>query len=182
VTDENEQDRPDLEHGEPAETPPPQPTFVPMPPPMEAEPAAVPAPTAVTVSFWIWIAGAALSVVGAILTVANRGALLASLHKNPPAGVKPDQYESLVNASVTTSVIVAVVFAGLYVFFAYKIKAGRTWARTTLTALTVLSVLFNLFFGASVSTYISVLVAVVAVGLLYTPNARMFFAAARTRL
>ena len=180
MTDENEQDKPDPVFNEPASVPPQVP-FAPMPPPREAEQPTPPTPVWVTVSFWIWIAGAALSVIGAIYTIANRNTALAQMRQNAPTGISPQEYETVVNTVVTASAAVAVVFAGLYVFFAYKVRAGRPWARTVLTVLTVVGVLFDLFFGGSASTYLSVLISVIAVGLLYLPSSRAFFAAGRVR-
>jgi hypothetical protein len=136
-------------------------------------------PRPVLVSFWIWIAGAVILVLGGLLTLAERNMILANYRAHPPAGVPLDQLPSQVNQLIAVSLVVAVVFAALYVFFAYRIRAGRNWARTVLTVLTVLSVLYYLTVGASIYTYLSLLISVVAVVLLYVPGAREFFQANR---
>jgi hypothetical protein len=83
-----------------------------------------------------------------------------------------------VTVSLVFVAIVGIVFAGLYLLFAFKARAGRNWARITLTVLTVLRVVV-LAIGFSLLSALSALVAVVAVVLLFLPASNQFFAASK---
>jgi hypothetical protein len=165
----------------PAAPPPPDVAGLgPMPAAADATAAGGPqTPRPVVVSFWIWILGAALSVVGGIITITHKNAIVQQLRDQRPQGITPDQYEAYASNFVTVSVIEAVVFAVLYVFFAYQVKSGKNWARIVLAVVTVLGVLSVLYSAGTVSTYISLLASVVAVILLYLPSSRAFFDAHR---
>lgn len=169
----------------------PRPDWTPQPaPPIAAPPInldndadRIAPPTPVLVSFWIWIAGAALSVIGGVIEIFQRNAIINSLAKAKPAGVSRDQYPQIANLTITVTVIVALVFAALYVLFAFRIREGRNWARGVLTVLTVLGVVYDVLDvnSLSLSTIVSALIAIVAVILLYVPASSAFFAAVRAR-
>jgi hypothetical protein len=79
-------------------------------------------------------------------------------------------------------VVIALAFAGLYVLFAFKARAGRNWARIALTVLTALGVLALVIGGFSVVGILSTVVSVVAVVLLFLPASNQHFAAQQARL
>ncbi|MBW4715850.1 hypothetical protein [Saccharothrix obliqua] len=156
--------------------------YIPPPPPLSASELqgsgggpALPVPKEVQISFWIWIAGAALSVLGSLLALTQRDAIAQVLRESPQSrGLSPDEFDAAVTASILFAVVIGLVFAGLYVLFAFKARAGRNWARVVLTVLTALSLL-ALVTGASVSGLLTSLASVVAVVLLYMPNAKAYF-------
>jgi uncharacterized membrane protein (DUF2068 family) len=72
-----------------------------------------------------------------------------------------------------------VVFGALYVVLAFMIRAGRNWARLSVTAVVVVFGVFDILNGPDVVTLISVLIELVAVGLLYLQRSKDFFAAVK---
>ena len=52
--------------------------------------------------------------------------------------------QSVINFVRVFAVVVFVIVAGLYLLFAFKMKAGRNWARITLTVLGILGVLTSI--------------------------------------
>ncbi|MBB5954727.1 hypothetical protein FHS29_001297 [Saccharothrix tamanrassetensis] len=162
--------------------------YIPPPPPLseselQGSPAAgdrhVPVPKEVQASFWIWIAGAVLSVVGALLALTQREEIARALRDSPQSGqLSPAEFDAAVTFSLLFAVAIGVVFAGLYVLFAFKARAGRNWARVVLTVLTALGLL-SLLFGPSLFGVVTSLLSVVAVVLLYMPNSKAYFDAVK---
>jgi hypothetical protein len=137
------------------------------------------APLPVQVAFWIWVASAVLSLVLAVLTPQQKSDIINALNNAKPAGIAPNQYEQYANTLITVSIVTLVLFAALYVFFAYKVRAGRNWARMTLTVLMVLGVAYDAYTGTLLSSGIGLLISAVGVILVYFPSASAYFAANR---
>jgi hypothetical protein len=95
-------------------------------------------PGSVNGAFAIFVLAAVWAVVSVIL-VFNSSIWDAALARARLDGVDTTDVESLVNVVKTTAIAFAVIFAALYVFFAFKMRAGRNWARITLTVLAALS-------------------------------------------
>ena len=74
--------------------------------------------------------------------------------------------------------IIGVVLAALMVFFAFKARAGRNWARITLTVLGALVLLYHLF-GFSLLGLVIVLVVAAAVVTMYLPASKAYFDSAK---
>ncbi|HET9138686.1 hypothetical protein [Actinophytocola sp.] len=100
--------------------------------------------------------------------------------------------ESDVDAAVTFSivftVIVGLIFMGLFLLFAYKMRAGRNWARITLTvlgALGIISSLANLRLAGGLELVISLIQAAVILGaivFMYRSDSNQYYnASARAR-
>ena len=138
----------------------------------------LPTPTPVQVSFWLWVVTVVLSLIGAVVGFTQRDALMTALRAANVQHLTEDQRQAAATVSLAVAAVIAVVFAGLYLLFAFKARAGRNWARITLTVLTVLRVLF-LFAGFSVLAVISVVAAVAATVLLFLPEANQFFTASK---
>jgi hypothetical protein len=136
-------------------------------------------PVPVLVAFWIWIASAVLSLVSAVLTPREKSEIVNALNTNKPQGLPPSQYEQYANTLITVSIVTLVLFAALYVFFAYKVRAGRNWARLTLTVLMIIGVAYDAYTGTLLSSGIGLLISAVAVILVYLPPASAYFAAHR---
>jgi hypothetical protein len=160
--------------------------YIPPPPPLsESElsgtPAATrpPVPNEVQISFWIWIAGAVLSILGALYSLTQRDQFAEALRNTPQASqLSPEEFDAAVSASLLFAVVLGVVFAGLYILFALQMRAGKNWARVVLTVLTALS-LVSMLFGASLLGLFTALISVVAVVMLYMPNAKAYFDAVK---
>ncbi|MEU4739466.1 hypothetical protein AB0G02_03235 [Actinosynnema sp. NPDC023658] len=162
---------------------PPQQPYTPAPPPLsESELAgypgqaapSVPEPKEVRLSFFLWIAGAVLLLVSAILVITQRDVAIQEARKTNTAGVTPDQLESAVTAVLWGLVVVGVVLAALMALFAVKARAGRNWARIALTVLGVIVALYHLI-GFSLLGLLIVLVVVAAVVTMYLPASKAYF-------
>ena len=91
------------------------------------------------------------------------------------------QIDQAVNVTMITAVVIAVVIAGLYLLFAFKLRAGRNWARIVLTVLAALQLLSVLTGQSTIGGYLAVLAAVVGVVLSFTGPSNAYFAAAKAQ-
>jgi hypothetical protein len=149
------------------------------------------APGSVKGAFLIYLIAALLALIGIVL------ALTSDVWKNAIAsgGVTTSglSVESAVTIAKVTTVIVGVIFLGLYLLFAFKMRAGRNWARIVLTVLSGLSILSSFSASASVtvngevykssstqaSGVIGGILAVVAIVLMYLSSSNQYFAATK---
>lgn len=138
----------------------------------------LPAPTPVQVSFWLWVATAVVGVIGAVVVFTRRDAAVDAARAANVQHLTDAQLQAAVTVGLVVAALFAVVFAGLYLLFAFKARAGRNWARITLTVLTVLDVLL-LATSFTVLSALSTLVAVVAAVLLFLPASNQFFTASK---
>jgi uncharacterized membrane protein (DUF2068 family) len=144
---------------------------------LSSEPARKP-PLPVVCSFWILIASAALRVFIVVLTLASWNSLINQQLTNLPANTTVAQERAAMHTYLTFNVVLDLVFAALYVLFAYRIRSRRNWARLVITAIVVLFGLFDIFSGTDPITLVTILVELAAVALLYVPSAREYFAPA----
>jgi hypothetical protein len=133
----------------------------------------------VRVSFWILLFSALLRFFFAVVTIATWNSLVDQALRDLPANVTAAQMRTEMHTLLTANLVLDIVFGLLYVLFAYMVRAGRNWARLTVTAIVVVFGLFDILNGTDVFTLISVLLELVAVGLLYAPTSRAFFAAVK---
>ncbi len=143
------------------------------------QPTSLRPPVPVLVAFWIWIAGAVLSLVFAVITVREKAAIVDALTRAKPPNIAPSQYGEYANVLITTTIVTLVLFAALYVFFAYKVRAGRNWARITITVLVIIGAAYDAYTGTLLSSGVGLLISLVAVILVYLPSASAYFAAHR---
>lgn len=132
-------------------------------------------PLQVRVSFWILIVSAALRFLIAVLLVVSWNRLIDNALAQIPVGTTPAQLRSEMHTYLIANLALDLVFGGLYVLFAYMVRAGRNWARLTITAIVVVFGLYDLLEGSDLITVASVLVELVAIGLLYVPASREYF-------
>jgi hypothetical protein len=150
--------------------------------PVESEPTAesaspvVTAPTTVRVSFWILMFSALLRFFFAMVTAVTWNSLVDRAVQTLPAGVTAAQMRSEMHTLLIANIVLDVVFGVLYVLFAYMVRAGRNWARLAVTAVVLVFGLFDILNGTDVFTLFSVLLELVAVGVLYAPTSRAYFA------
>lgn len=123
-----------------------------------------------------------MSVIGALFAFTQRDTLLEEARKRPDAGgLSETELDTVVTIGLIVGVVIAILFAGLYVLFAFKARAGRSWARIVLAVLTALGVLALVIGGISIAGVLSTVVAMVAVVLLFLPASNQYFAAGQTR-
>jgi hypothetical protein len=173
-----------------------RPAFEPMPSapaPSEREVAgySLPRPKSVDNAFMLWLISVGISVLSIIVTLTiGRSDIEAGARdslKNSNKSFTEDDVSSLTNISIAIAVVISLIFIGLYLLFAYKMRAGRNWARITLTVLGALGIVFTL---ASLSSsggveiavrVIQAVVVVVAIYFMFRPDSNQYFNAARTR-
>lgn len=126
--------------------------YEPMPsaPPVDPRehPGAPARPKSVETAFMLWVINSALSLLGLVVTLlfdrdALRAAARTSLEGSGTSFTEA-QLDQAVNASLIFTGVVAVLFFALYLLFAFKMRAGRNWARIVLTVLGGLSIVLNL--------------------------------------
>ncbi|HKN53234.1 MAG TPA: hypothetical protein VJX66_12065 [Amycolatopsis sp.] len=135
-------------------------------------------PRPVAISFWVWLAASVVIVAGQIYTVLNKQAIIDDLTKRTRETGKqfdPAQLASGTTTLIWTLFVGGVVFAALLMLFAYKAREGTRSARTVLTGLAVLSVLFQLLFLQGLFADVSALLLVIALVLLYLPRVAEYF-------
>ncbi|WP_309118003.1 hypothetical protein [Saccharothrix sp.] len=138
-----------------------------------------PVPNEVRIAFWIWVAGAALFLLSAVYTLTQRDQFVEAVRQTPEAqGLSPEAFDAAVTASWMLAVVASAVLGGLFVLFAYQVRAGKGWARVVLAVLTAAVLLFVLF-GPSLLGLLIALMSVVAVVMLYMPNAKEYFDAVK---
>jgi hypothetical protein len=142
-----------------------------------------PPPRELAISFWCYVAAAAIVLIGGLIYLSAKQAFLDTLRANT-SGLTDSQLQTAANAAIGFFVVLAVIIAGLYLLFAYKLRAARSWARTALTVVVALHLLILLFIlgGTAVGYNISALAAILGCVLSYLPNSRAYLAASRQQL
>lgn len=154
-------------------------------PPAEAQQAPEP-PTEVQAGFWGFLVSALIVLVSGLLIIGQRDQLADASRKAVRENgqrVSDAQLDTFVTASVITTIVIAVIIAGLYVLFAFKARAGRNWARIVLTIIAVLA-LIGLAFGGGGGSVLGIIGRVLAIAsavALYLPNSNHYFTAAKAR-
>ncbi|WP_103351874.1 hypothetical protein [Amycolatopsis sp. CA-128772] len=135
-------------------------------------------PRPVTVSFWLWLAGGVLLILGYVQLMAGKSAVIDRYVKgttNPK--ISPQMIADGVTAMLWYLLVGSAVFTLLFLLFAYKAREGTRSARTVLTVLPIVMVLL-IFTFAPVLTYltlVAVLLFVIALVLLYLPSVAGYF-------
>jgi hypothetical protein len=150
----------------------------------------------VKLAFYDWLLMTALSVVTLIVTLNSPIwdlAVQAGLRQANTQGGVAINASSLVTTTKIIIVVVFGIFAALYLFFAFMMYGGRNWARIVLTvlgALTVLTAVTPTTGSVTVNgttytatnygiNWISGILAVVAIVLMYLPQSNIYFKAAK---
>ena len=160
----------------------------PAPPPntYPAGPAVRPAtPGSVTGAFVIYLLAAIVSILGIVLVVTSN-VWSRAIAENNTSGVDT---QTLVNTAKIVTVVVGLIFVALYLLFAFKMRAGRNWARIVLTVLSALSIISAFSATSSVtvnghvyrvssqqaSGWIGTVLAILAIVLMYLPASNAYF-------
>jgi hypothetical protein len=138
----------------------------------------------VNIAFWLYVAGAVLSVISGIITIAvitaSRADQVRIIEQQGTNlnGATPQQVaDAAVAVIVTWSIITLLFWAITFVLFAFFMRRGANWARIILTVLTVLSAL-NILTGYG-SGFIQFAATVVAVVLMWLRPSSEYFAAVK---
>jgi hypothetical protein len=154
-------------------------------------------PVTVTAAFWCWIAVIAAWAVSLIILLTSSAwdqALAAatnSANRSSTSTVVVDA-QSVINFVRVFAVVVFVIVAGLYLLFAFKMRAGRNWARITLTVLGILGVLGSItpssrsvtvngqvYESSSGPGWVTAVLTLAAVVLMFVGGANEFFTASK---
>ena len=154
---------------------------------------AVPAerPKSVDNAWMLWMIGAGISLLSLIfIFTVDADAITDQARKtleNQNKSFTQQDVDDAASLFKITGVIFSLIFIGLFVLFAYKMRAARNWARITLTVLGALSVVSTLFGLSSASglhlvvALIQMVLILVAVYFMYRPDANQYFAARKAR-
>ena len=162
-----------------------------MPPVQEGFPATGPvgaAPREVDVSFWLWVTGFVLGLIGLFVfwgdfdTIRDTAIEEASRQaQREGRTLDEEQLRNGINAVLVGGVVIGLIAAAVQLLIAWFMRKGRNWARIVLTVLGVLGVFAGLFSLPSQSgsqlglSAIHLLVLAGAVVAMYLPAANAWF-------
>ncbi|SDN16282.1 hypothetical protein [Allokutzneria albata] len=147
-------------------------------------------PREVLISFWAWVAVAALEVVLIPLVLADRRLLTDEALDEERAGavlrgdtLPLDSGMVRFGAGIVIGVVCVVVLAlaAAYVWFALRMLAGRGWARAVLIGLTVISAVSSFWADTDWYGMSMVGLSVFATLLMVMPTANTYFSQCRSR-
>ncbi|MDR6200047.1 hypothetical protein QE374_001956 [Microbacterium sp. SORGH_AS428] len=125
-------------------------------------------PTAVTASFWLWIASVALSAISILTSLANGSYAVVDVGGNA----------QVADAVGPAAAIIGLAGgAALRILFAVYMLRGRNWARIVLLILAIIAVLAGLpaFAAGNIVDILIVVVALAAAVLMYLPTSNPYF-------
>ena len=156
----------------------------------EGRPALPAAPGSVKGAFLIYLVAALLAALGIVLSLTSN-----IWDQAVAAGANTSGLDTrtLVNTAKIATVVVGVILLGLYLLFAFKMRAGRNWARIVLTVLSALSILSSARGSSSVTVngttyssstsqatgWIGTVLAIVAIVLMFLPASNAYFNASK---
>ena len=131
-------------------------------------------PGTIILSFFGFLAATVTTIAGAIFLATSGPALEEELRRRDTS-LSDSELDAAVTLTQGAGIAVAAVIVLGYLWLAFKLKAGRNWARVVLTVLTLVQIGF-LFVGgtADVLSYVSCAVAVLAVVLSYLPASNAY--------
>lgn len=147
------------------------------------QPTAAPArPSTVEGAFWAFIASTVIGLVGGLLIFGNHDSIADALrnsNRQSGRGLTDTQIDQAVNIAMVTAVVIAVIIAALYLLFAFKLRAGRNWARIVLTVLTALQLISLLVGQNTIVGFVAVVAAIVGVVLSFMTPSNAYFSAGK---
>lgn len=129
------------------------------------------APTAVRTSFWCWVLLALINILGAIILMAGGGGALFAGVDDTDIAVDG---ESVTSTILLATGIIVLVLALIQVWLAFRMRAGRNWARIALTIVGI-AALASMFTAGGAYPWITAAATLVAtIGMLMPANADWF--------
>src|ERR1051325_3495908 len=92
-------------------------------------------PRTIIAAFFGFLVSTVSAIAGGLLVLSARDEIAAALRRSDPA-LAPDQLDRLTLVAQAVPVAIAAVIAVVYLWLSFKLKAGRNWARVTLTVFT----------------------------------------------
>lgn len=138
-------------------------------------------PKPVQVSFWLWIVAAVVLVAGYIVLLLARQPLVDELARANPQ-LPHDTVVSRITGLLVWLLVGATSFAAFFVLFAWKARQGTRSARTVLTVLIGVVLLFQLLLRTYTGiSLIATLIGLIALALMYIPPVQGYFPKAGRR-
>jgi hypothetical protein len=135
-------------------------------------------PTTIITAFFGFLASTATSLVAVFLLAGSRGQLVDTLRQSDTGkAMTEEQVQNSATVGLAVAITIATVIALVHLWLAFKLKAGRNWARVVLTVAT----LFQLASiaatqGNTAVGYAGCAIAVVAVVLSFLPASNAYLA------
>ncbi|MFD2420848.1 hypothetical protein [Amycolatopsis pigmentata] len=136
-------------------------------------------PTTITASFFGYLLSTLASVIAGVILLGSRQQLVDALRKandtNTGNRLTEDQIQHAASLGQTTAIVVVVLFALVYLLLAFRLRAGRNWARIVLTVFVAFQVISLVTLqGTSAVSYISTGISVIATVLAYLPDSNAY--------
>lgn len=148
------------------------------------------APGSVKGAFLIYLLAALLAALGIVLSLTSNiwdDAIAAG------ANTSGLDTQTVVNTAKIVTVVVGAILLALYLLFAFKMRAGRNWARIVLTVLSALSIASSFSASASVTVngnvykststqatgWIGAVLGIIAIVLMFLPASNAYFSASK---
>jgi hypothetical protein len=135
-------------------------------------------PSTIIAAFFGFLVSTVSAIAGGLLVLSARDEIAAALRRDNPS-LAQDQLDRLTLVAQVIPVAIAGVIALVYLWLSFKLKAGRNWARVTLTVFTLLQAASLLTTQPSWAGYVSCGIAVVATVLSYLGPSNRYIAGVR---
>jgi hypothetical protein len=135
-------------------------------------------PSLIIAAFFGFMVSTVSAIAGGLVVLTARADIEAAFRESDP-NVAQEQLDRLTLLAQAIPVGIAVVIAIVYLWLSFKLKAGRNWARVTLTVFTLLQAASLLATEPSWAGYVSCGVAVLATVLSYLPPSNRYIAGVR---
>lgn len=139
------------------------------------------APGVVRAAFWVWVAAGVVGLFGALSFFFLRSKIVEETLRRQP-GQNKAELERIATGLSWWLVLGSLMFLGFFVLLAYKARGGTRKARTLLVVVGVFAALFQYSVGrVGILGLFSTLLILVALGMMFMPAARKFFAVSDER-
>jgi len=133
-------------------------------------------PSTIIAAFFGFLASTAASLVAVVVLAGSRQQLVDTLRETNRT-LTEEQVQSSATLGLAFAIAVTAVVALVHLWLAFKLKAGRNWARVVLTLITLVQLASVIGTqGDTVVGYASCAVAVLAVVLTYFPASNAYIA------
>jgi uncharacterized membrane protein YbaN (DUF454 family) len=135
-------------------------------------------PTTITTAFFGFLSSTVTSLVAVVLLAGSRPQLVDALRQSDAGkSMTEDQLQNSATVGLAVAITIAVVIALVHLWLAFKLKAGRNWARVALTIVTLLQVVsMATTQGNTAVGYVSCAISVIAVVLSFLPASNAYIA------
>jgi hypothetical protein len=135
-----------------------------------------PPPRMLKFSFYFFLAAGLVWLISMIVTLVLKDQIIVGeVDRNKNPDLTPDQIASGVSQILWVVTIAAVTFAVFLGLFGYKATEGTRRARTLVTIVATVMILFHLLLNGTVFGILSAFLALLGLALLWSPTARTYF-------